>query len=367
MANEPIRLQEQDPHQPPIRLTVLISGNGSNLQALIDATTITTTSSNHDDNHDQPNKDEQHNEDDEYEVNRPPPRGLQNLLTIVRVISNRKLAYGLQRASQAGIPTRYHNILPYRRRHALRQNRVVHDERVPLPSERGVSPERGTHQGAESKGGEEQGGEEQVRRHYDEDLLKIILADDPDLIICAGWMHVLSPTFLAQLDTERKKRRGGGQKIPILNLHPARLGEFDGVDAIARAWRAARALMAADGTGSTGVVDARSESRTTTTDENTQFGSGSHRVDHHHSFQSDHEPVGGKRKQKIIMETAVTVHHLTERVDGGDPVVVETVPIYDTDRSLEEFEERMHCVEWRVIVQAAERIAREILDARRKQ
>ncbi len=346
VANDPTRLKQDQP-QPPIRLTVLISGNGSNLQALIDATTI-TTSSNHD-HYYQP-KDGRHNEEDEYEAN--PPSGLQNLLTIVRVISNRKSAYGLQRASRAGIPTRYHNILPYRRCHALSKN-CIHDERVSLPSSEGVSSERK----AQGEGPEE-GSEQLARRRYDEDLLKMILADYPDLIICAGWMHVLSPTFLEQLDAEGK-RRGQSQKIPILNLHPAILGEFDGVDAIARAWTAAAHKRREDEIlRGVGPADDADEQQQPAHDRIEKDDEKKDDEKQHYETQ--------KRNRNVILETAVTVHHLTERVDGGDPVVVEAVPIYDTDRSLEEFEERMHRVEWRVIVQAAEKVSREILNARRR-
>ena len=63
-------------------LVVLISGNGSNLQAIIDAIAS-------------------------------------NILcdtTISLVVSNRKDAYGLQRARDAGIETAYHNLIPYKKR-----------------------------------------------------------------------------------------------------------------------------------------------------------------------------------------------------------------------------------------------------------
>lgn len=70
--------QLSDAHAPPhTKLTVLISGSGSNLQALIDATTT-------------------------------------NLLpsaSIIRVISNKKGVRGLSRAEEAGIPTAYHNLI----------------------------------------------------------------------------------------------------------------------------------------------------------------------------------------------------------------------------------------------------------------
>mgnify|MGYP001022906196 FL=1 len=61
-------------------LAVLVSGNGSNLQAIIDAT----------------------------ESGRLPDT------RVAVVVSNRKAAYALERAKQHGIPTIYHPLLPYR-------------------------------------------------------------------------------------------------------------------------------------------------------------------------------------------------------------------------------------------------------------
>ena len=61
------------------RLVVLISGSGSNLQALLDATATGALAAE-----------------------------------IVAVIANRKAAYGLERAAQAGVPTIYFPLKPYR-------------------------------------------------------------------------------------------------------------------------------------------------------------------------------------------------------------------------------------------------------------
>jgi len=61
-------------------LAVLVSGNGSHLQAIIDAT----------------------------ESGRLPET------RVAVVVSNRKAAYALERAKQHGIPTLYHPLLPYR-------------------------------------------------------------------------------------------------------------------------------------------------------------------------------------------------------------------------------------------------------------
>jgi len=136
-----------------IRITVLISGSGTNLQALIDALATTLADA-----------------------------------SIVRVISNRKAAFGLQRAENAGIPTSYHNLVAYRKKNA--ENELA------------------------------------ARQAYDSDLATLVLEDSPHLVVCAGFMHILSTSFLGPLER---------QGIPVINLHPAQWGRFDGADAIARA------------------------------------------------------------------------------------------------------------------------------------
>ncbi|KAI5805383.1 formyl transferase-domain-containing protein [Peziza echinospora] len=141
------------------RILVLISGNGSNLQALIDATATT------------------------------PP-----LLpaTIAHVLSNKKSAYGLTRAHNSSIPTTYHNLVPYKKRHAPDQISLA-------------------------------------RQEYDAELARLIIEQKPDLVVCAGWMHILSPAFLVPLEQNN---------IIIINLHPALPGQFDGANAIERSYQA---------------------------------------------------------------------------------------------------------------------------------
>lgn len=136
------------PHNP-TTLTVLISGSGTNLAALIAALPTALA----------------------------PAR-------IARVISNRKAAYGLVRAADAGIPTAYHNLLAYKKAAAA------------------TSQDAGEGEGADA-----------ARRKYDEDLAALVLADAPDLVVCAGFMHVLGEGFLARL---------GAEKVPVVNLHPGR-------------------------------------------------------------------------------------------------------------------------------------------------
>ncbi|KAK3661811.1 Bifunctional purine biosynthetic protein ADE5,7 [Elasticomyces elasticus] len=157
-----VQLQElpdmEDPT--PARITVLISGGGTNLQALIDACGT----------------------DDLPNAN------------IVRVISDRKDAYGLTRAKTASIPTTHHGILRYKREHP---------DSSPEPKF------------------------DQARRAYDADLAKLVLEDEPDLVVCAGFMRILTTAFVDPVKAAT---------VPIINLHPAKPGELVGAKCIDDAW-----------------------------------------------------------------------------------------------------------------------------------
>lgn len=146
----------------PTKISVLISGSGSNLQALINANTST-------------------------------PPTLPNA-TFTRVISDRASAYGLQRATAAGIPTSTLGILPYKKR---------------FPDSSGTPAFQ------------------QAREAYDADLAEMVLQDKPDLIVCAGFMRILTEKFLEPLE------KAG---VRIINLHPALHGDLVGAGCIERAW-----------------------------------------------------------------------------------------------------------------------------------
>ena len=133
-----------------IRLVILISGNGSNLQAIIDAIELGHLNAK-----------------------------------IVAVVSNRKKAYGLTRAEEAGIDCVYFPQKPYK--------------------DSGKS-----------------------RPQYDTDLAKAIALYQPDLIVLAGWMHILSATFLDYFPDK------------VINLHPALPGQFNGTHSIERAYQSSR-------------------------------------------------------------------------------------------------------------------------------
>jgi formyltetrahydrofolate-dependent phosphoribosylglycinamide formyltransferase len=61
------------------------------------------------------------------------------------------------------------------------------------------------------------------RHAYDRRLADLVASFEPDLVVLAGWMRILTMEFLRRFP-ER-----------VVNLHPALPGEYPGVDAIRRA------------------------------------------------------------------------------------------------------------------------------------
>jgi formyltetrahydrofolate-dependent phosphoribosylglycinamide formyltransferase len=127
-----------------VNLVVLVSGYGSNLQAILDAVQLGVL----------------------------PAR-------VCAVISNKADAYGLERASLAGVPA------------------------IACLVQKG-----------------------QERAAYDRQLASLVDSYHPDWIVLAGWMRILSSAFL-----ERFPNR-------VVNLHPALPGTFPGTHAIQRAFEA---------------------------------------------------------------------------------------------------------------------------------
>jgi formyltetrahydrofolate-dependent phosphoribosylglycinamide formyltransferase len=130
-------------------LAVLISGNGSNLQAILDAA----------DNGDLPDA------------------------RVALVVSNRKDAYGMQRAFKHGVPVVYFPKLPY-----TNANRP--------------------------------------RSDYDADLARIVQGFGVEWVVQAGWMHIFTDAFIRHFPNR------------IVNLHPALPGMFPGAHAIEKAYAA---------------------------------------------------------------------------------------------------------------------------------
>ena len=68
----------------------------------------------------------------------------------------------------------------------------------------------------------------EARADYDARLADIVSGFSPDWVVLAGWMRLLSMSFL------------GWFPGMVVNLHPALPGELPGVNAIERAWREAK-------------------------------------------------------------------------------------------------------------------------------
>lgn len=131
----------------PINIAVLLSGNGTNLQRIIDDIKNKT---------------------------------LKNCKICV-VVSNKTSAYGLYRAKKQNIITSYFPFIK----------------------------------------------EKEERSGYDKMLAYNVLFYKPDIVVLAGWMHILSNNFL--------------QHFPhIINLHPALPKQFPGNKAIENAYKASR-------------------------------------------------------------------------------------------------------------------------------
>jgi formyltetrahydrofolate-dependent phosphoribosylglycinamide formyltransferase len=133
------------------KIAVLVSGNGSNLQAIMDAI----------------------------------HQNILHDIEIAVVISNRKDAYGMQRAIQSGIPVVYFPLMPYTR-------------------------------------------SKKHRSEYDRDLANIVQQFNVEWVVMAGWMHIFTSAFLKRYPNQ------------ILNLHPALPGTFPGAHAIEDAFKAFR-------------------------------------------------------------------------------------------------------------------------------
>lgn len=129
-----------------VKLVVLISGNGSNLQAVLDACAGNVLPA-----------------------------------SVVAVISNKPDAFGLTRARNAEVPA------------------------LAFPLAEGES-----------------------RPDYDSRLAALVASYEPDYVILAGWMRLLTSNFLSVFPNR------------VINLHPALPGTFPGTHSIERAYEAFR-------------------------------------------------------------------------------------------------------------------------------
>ncbi len=181
---------------------------------------------------------------------------------IIRVISNRKAAYGLSRATSAGIPTACLALQPF-----LKAN----------PGK--------------------------TRDDYDEEIARLVLGAEetqrPDLVVLAGLDAYSWRSASSMFWRKTSSSTVPNIPIPVINLHPALPGAFDGANAIDRAYAA---------------------------------------------FQ-----------EGTVTKTGAMVHHVIKDVDRGAPIVVREIP-FEAGESLDDFEKRLHAVEWEIIVLAGSKV-----------
>jgi phosphoribosylglycinamide formyltransferase len=112
-------------------------------------------------------------------------------------------------------------------------------------------------------------------------------------------MHVFGEAFL-----NRAGQAKDGRGVPVINLHPALPGAFDGTNSIERAYEA---------------------------------------------FQKGE-----------VAHSGAMVHRVVKDVDRGEPLIVREVPILQGE-ALDDFAQRLHAVEWEIIVQASKQVLDQVL------
>ncbi len=118
---------------------------------------------------------------------------------IAAVFVNRRGAHARRRAAEAAIPEEFVALRPFLDAHADRRR---------------------------------------AREAYDRALAERVAAHRPDVVVCAGWMHLFTRGFLDRFPGR------------VVNLHPALPGAFPGAHAIDDAWEA----HVDDGLDRTGVM-----------------------------------------------------------------------------------------------------------------
>jgi formyltetrahydrofolate-dependent phosphoribosylglycinamide formyltransferase len=133
--------------------------------------------------------------------------------------------------------------------------------------------------------------DKEERSGYDKLLAYNTLFYNPDIVVLAGWMHILSDVFL--------------QHFPhIINLHPALPGEFPGANAIEDAYKASR------------------------------------------KWYSKQE---GSNK-KIDFKTGAMCHKVIEEIDAGEVLASKSFSIAPSD-SLEDVRKQMKIIEKDVLIE----------------
>ncbi|KAF3762307.1 phosphoribosylglycinamide formyltransferase activity protein [Cryphonectria parasitica EP155] len=186
---------------------------------------------------------------------------------IVRLFVNRKTAYAVTRAEKAGVPSEYFNMVAG---------------------------------GFQAKGEKDPERLREARTKYDAALAEKVLAEQPDLVVLAGWMHVFTEGFLKPV---------ADKGVRVINLHPALPGRYDGAGAIERAYQ---------------------------------------------DFQA-----GTLENNK----TGIMIHYVIAEVDRGEPIMTREIECREGE-TLQDLEQRIHSREHELIVAATAKVVGGILAER---
>ncbi|EAQ86233.1 hypothetical protein CHGG_07486 [Chaetomium globosum CBS 148.51] len=158
--------------------------------------------------------------------------------------------------------------------------------------------------GFQAKAEKDQQKIQESRDRYDAALAEKLLQGDfkPDLVVLAGWMYVFGKQFLDPIEAAG---------IKVINLHPALPGKYDGAGAIERAFN---------------------------------------------DFKE------GKLENN---KTGIMVHYVIDKVDRGEPILVKEIECR-AGEELHQLEERIHAQEHELIVEAAAKVARELVAQKNK-
>ena len=138
------------------------------------------------------------------------------------------------------------------------------------------------------------------RRGYDKLLAFNVLSFNPDVIVLAGWMHILSNVFLEHFPH-------------IINLHPALPGEFPGAKAIENAYKASREWYKKQ----EGII------------------------------------------KKVEFKTGAMCHKVIEEIDAGEVLAVKSFSISPYD-SLEDVSNKMKIIEKDVLIDGLQILMRQL-------
>ncbi|GAA6010150.1 hypothetical protein JCM10207_005640 [Rhodosporidiobolus poonsookiae] len=308
------------------RITTLISGSGSNLQALLDAL---------------------------------PPSSPLSHCQITSVLSSRSDAFGLQRARSASpsVPAEAFPLLRWKKARGGDGQRSEWEQDLAAKI-RATRPDLVVLAGWMLILGE--GFLNALVRDWDEPASSSPSSDGAsmlDRLPPAGVPDSVDPTGASVgngLETpgsspyDEAVRAGlKGRRIPIINLHPALPGQFPGAHAILDAYNAFNIP-------SESTLRSSSTSAASTLESLAPSSASSELAD------STASSASSSTQPRRITKTGIMIHRVIPLLDAGAPVIVKEVPMVEGE-SLAELEERIHKVEHVGIVEAVGKITGEML------